>query len=76
MRTFAEVDPDDLNWEDAVQEVRRLRDIEAAARALVDGWDNKTVSATSVEVLVEQLRSVLEGRASSSPPAGGGDPPG
>jgi hypothetical protein len=64
-------------------EVERLELIEAAARLLIAAWDGTrgltfARQVVDLERLVEQLRSALEGRASSSssPPPGGGHPAG
>ena len=52
--------------------------IEAAARLLVAGWERGGLTsarqALEHERLIDQLRSALEGRASSSPSPGGAAP--
>jgi hypothetical protein len=58
----------------------RAARIEAAARELVAGWEPRRLTNprqvhAQREQLVQQLRSALEGRASSSPSPGGAAPP-
>lgn len=60
-------------------ELERLELVEAAARLLVEAYDEARDSAypalVQVAGQVAQLRSALEGRASSSPAPGGGGTP-
>ena len=70
-------DVDQANRDQVNAELERLRAVEAAARALVEEYDRlRLVTTPRAAERWAQLRFVLEGRASSSPPTtGGGDPP-
>lgn len=72
-----------LETQQELARIERLERIELAARVLVEAYDHVRDRAypypalVQVTAQVDQLRSALEGRASSySPAPGGGDPAG
>jgi hypothetical protein len=66
---------DQANRDQVNAELERLRHIERAARDLVWAWTDpdQVGGLNDLIPLINRLCDALEGRASSSPPAGGGD---